>query len=121
MVSNFASGFFTPEGGIAIDAASYLYVTDYVHSVIKRVGHTGAVTPVAGALNVAGWVDGSNTSALFSSPWGIAVDSFTNIYVSDNDSNVIRKMSRIGSTRKLGRDHHSRFARPDRKRGWDEQ
>jgi streptogramin lyase len=35
---------------------------------------------------------------LFSSPWGIAVDSFTNIYVSDYDSNVIRKVSRIDAT-----------------------
>jgi sugar lactone lactonase YvrE len=97
IVSNFASGFFTPEG-LAIDAATNLYVADSGHNVIKRVGPTGTVTTLAGASNVPGGADGTNTSALFSSPWGIAVDSFTNIYVSDNDSNVIRKISRIGST-----------------------
>lgn len=97
IVSNFATGFFTPEG-IAIDVGTNLYVADSGHNVIKRVGPTGAVTTLVGTANVAGWADGTNTSALFSSPWGIAVDSFTNIYVSDNDSNVIRKVSRIGST-----------------------
>ena len=35
---------------------------------------------------------------MFSAPWGIAVDSVTNVFVSDNDSNVIRKLTRIGST-----------------------
>jgi sugar lactone lactonase YvrE len=97
IVSDLATGFFGPEG-IAIDAATNLYVADSGHNVIKRVGPTGAVTTLAGASNVAGWADGTNTSALFSAPWGIAVDNFTNIYVSDNDSNVIRKISRIASS-----------------------
>jgi M6 family metalloprotease-like protein len=97
LVSNFASGFFTPEG-IAIDAATNLYVVDSGHNVIKRVGPTGAVTTLAGASGVAGWADGTNTSALFSAPWGVAVDSLTNIYVSDYNSNVIRKVSPIPST-----------------------
>ncbi|HEY4414674.1 MAG TPA: hypothetical protein VGO57_03195, partial [Verrucomicrobiae bacterium] len=93
----FADNFFTPEG-MAIDAATNLYVTDSGLSVIQRVSPSGSVTTLAGSAGVAGWADGNNTSARFSSPWGIAVDSFTNIYVSDNDSNIIRKVSRIGST-----------------------
>ncbi len=96
-VSTFATGFFAPEG-VAMDVATNLYVCDSGHNVIKRVGPTGTVTSLAGSSGVAGWADGTNTSALFSSPWGIAVDGFTNIYVADYNSNVIRKVSRIGST-----------------------
>ena len=89
--------FSTPEG-ITIDAATNLYVCDSGNNVIKRVSPTGVVTPLAGSSGVAGWSDGTNTTALFSGPWGIAVDNSTNIYVGDYNNNVIRKVSRIGAT-----------------------
>ncbi|HEY3761989.1 MAG TPA: hypothetical protein VGN23_09600 [Verrucomicrobiae bacterium] len=91
------STFSTPEG-IAIDVASNLYVCDSGNDVIKRVSPAGSVTLLAGSTGVAGWADGTNTVALFSEPWGIAVDSFTNLYVADYNSNVIRKVSRVGTT-----------------------
>jgi len=95
-VTTIAFGFYGPQA-LAIDAATNLYVCDAGNSQIKRVSPDGTVTLLAGS-GAPGWADGTNTTAMFSTPWGIAVDSFTNVYVSDNDSNVIRKLTRIGST-----------------------
>ncbi|HEX9046559.1 MAG TPA: immunoglobulin domain-containing protein [Verrucomicrobiae bacterium] len=96
-VTTFASGFYGPEG-IAFDAATNLYVCDSGYNVIKRVTPAGTVSILAGSTGNAGWADGTNTDARFSAPWGIAVDAQTNVFVSDENSNVIRKLSRIGST-----------------------
>jgi streptogramin lyase len=99
-VSDFvpAYTFYGPEG-IAMDAATNLYVCDSGDNQIYRVSPNGAATLLAGSASYApGWADGTNTAALFSTPWGIAVDSHTNVFVSDTDSNVIRKLTRIGST-----------------------
>jgi M6 family metalloprotease-like protein len=85
-----------PEG-LTIDVSSNLYICDSGDNQIKRVAPGGAITTLAGS-GAAGWADGTNANAVFSGPWGIAVDSLTNIYVSDNNSNVIRKISRIGAT-----------------------
>jgi len=99
VVSNFVPAFsFSGPEGLAIDAGMNLYICDSGHDVIKRISPGGTITSLAGSANVAGWADGTNAAALFSAPWGVAVDSFTNIFVSDYNSNVIRKVSRIGAT-----------------------
>jgi len=97
VVKTIATGFFGPEG-VAVDAGTNIYVSDTHYHVIRRVSPTGTVTVLAGSLGNAGFADGTNTVARFSDPWGIVVDAMTNVYVSDADSNVIRKLSRIGST-----------------------
>ena len=96
-VSTYASGFYAPEG-VAVDSRTNVYVSDTFHQQIQRISPGGAVTPLAGSAGVAGAMDGTNTDALFSDPWGIAVDSQTNIFVADSSSNIIRKVSRVGST-----------------------
>lgn len=97
-VNNFVPAFtFSGPEGVAMDAATNLYVCDSGDNQIDRVSPNGTVTLLAGS-GAAGWADGTNTTAVFSAPWGIAVDSFTNVFVSDNSSNVIRKLTRIGST-----------------------
>ena len=96
-VSTPASGFYGPEG-VAVDAQSNAYVADSDNQQIKRVSPSGVVAALAGSQGVAGATDGTNTGALFSSPWGIAVDSLTNVFVADANSNIIRKVTRVGST-----------------------
>ena len=98
VVTNFVPSFvFSGPEGLAIDAATNVYVCDSGNNQIKRVSPGGVITTLAGS-GAAGWADGTNSTAVFSAPWGIAVDSQTNIFVADNQSNVIRKVSRIGST-----------------------
>ena len=96
-VTNFASGFYAPKG-LAMDTATNLYVCDSGRNLIKRVSPTGTITTLAGFSGVAGWADGTNAAALFSAPWGVAVDALTNVFVADYNSNVIRKVFRVGAT-----------------------
>ncbi len=97
VVSTFASGFYGPQG-IAIDGNTNLYVSDTFDNQIARVSPTGTVTVLAGSYGVAGSQDGTNTATTFAGSWGIAVDSLTNVFVVDNNSNIVRKVSRIGAS-----------------------
>jgi hypothetical protein len=97
VVSTYSSGYYGPEG-VAIDAHTNIYVADTDHEQIRMISPGGGnSTVLAGSLEVTGSQDGTNTGATFSSPWGIAVDSQTNIYVADSDSNIIRRLTRSGA------------------------
>lgn len=79
--------------GIAIDTDGTLYVSD--SNRIRKVTAGGNVTTIAGAGGC-GYVDGDGTSALFDTPQGIAVDGAGNVYVSDYENSVIRKVNTAG-------------------------
>jgi DNA-binding beta-propeller fold protein YncE len=53
-------------------------------------------TTIASSTNCAN-VDGTNTSALFRYPSGIALDGAGNCYVADCDANTIRKLQPVGT------------------------
>lgn len=48
---------------------------------------------IAGAPGGAGIADGSGSTARFSEPWSVAVDSGGNVYVADTGNNTIRKVT----------------------------
>jgi len=99
IVTNFVPAFsFSGPKGLAIDAATNFYICDSGNNQIKRISPNGGTITLLAGSGAAGWADGTYTNALFYAPWGIAVDSLTNVFVSDNNSNVIRKVSRIGTT-----------------------
>ncbi|HEX3800918.1 MAG TPA: hypothetical protein VH413_19655 [Verrucomicrobiae bacterium] len=81
--------------GIAIDAATNLYVADRDNFAIRRVTAKAVVSTIAGGNE--GTADGLGTDAQFYSPAGVAVDGSTNIYVADNYSSTIRKLTPVGS------------------------
>jgi NHL repeat len=96
--TNSAARFYGPFG-MAVDNAGNLYVSDTLNHTIRKVTPVGTnwvVTTLAGLAGQAGSVDGTNSAALFSSPWGIAVDSAGNVYVADTDNNTIRKVTSDG-------------------------
>jgi streptogramin lyase len=47
--------------------------------------------------NTSGSADGTNSSARFNAPVGIALDAFTNVYVADFTNNTIRKLTLQGT------------------------
>lgn len=71
--------------GIDFDRDGNLYVVGHGEHVIYRFTKgdwTGSV--IAGQLWVSGYAHGAGTSALFSNPWGIAVDHQGNVYTAGN-------------------------------------
>jgi uncharacterized protein (TIGR03437 family) len=79
--------------GVAVDSAGDLYIADTGNNCIRKVSN-GVITTVAG--NGTYGFSGDNgpaTSAQVNQPWGVAVDSAGNLYVSDTGNNRIRKVS----------------------------
>ena len=84
--------------GIAIDGAGNLFIADKSNHVVRRVDAvTGIITTVVGT-GVEGYAgDGGPASlARLRSPYGVALDEAGNLYISDSDSLVIRKVHGIG-------------------------
>ena len=71
---------------MAVDGAGNLYVADQRNQTIRQltpVGTNWVVTTIAGTPGVAGFVNGSGTTAKFNYPDGVAVDRSNNVYVAD--------------------------------------
>ncbi len=81
--------------GVAVDSSGTLYVADEYNNRIRKITSAGVVTTLAGS-GTAGYADGTGTSAQFYYPYGAAVDSSGNVYVSDGANNRIRKITSSG-------------------------
>lgn len=79
--------------GLATDNDDNLYVADRFNSAIRKITPDGTVSTYSGIKGSAGVTDGKDGLARFSQVWGIAVDSNSNVYVSEIDSHVIRKIT----------------------------
>ncbi|HEY5913952.1 MAG TPA: hypothetical protein VJA21_25470, partial [Verrucomicrobiae bacterium] len=83
--------------GVAADGTGNIYVADSYNHTIRRVTPWGEVTTIAGLASAAGITDGTNTSARYYYPSGIAVDGLGNILVADTYNSIVRKVSPVGS------------------------
>ncbi|MFN0105976.1 MAG: SMP-30/gluconolactonase/LRE family protein [Bryobacteraceae bacterium] len=82
--------------GLAIDSTGRLIVAVNFARQVRRVAQQ-TVTTIAGALPTAGAGDNAQaTSATLLSPFGVAVDTAGNVYVSDQVDNRVRKISPAG-------------------------
>ena len=93
--SNTTAEFNNPQGMVA-DNEGNIYVADAGNNVIRKITPDGVVSTYAGD-GKAGLLNGSATSAEFSSPRGLAIDKSRNIYVADYGNNVIREISSSGT------------------------
>jgi len=100
--TNGAAQFNYPQG-VAVDAGGSLYVADTYNNAIRKVTAVGTnwvVTTIAGPAppaNPFGTQDGTNNVARFHNPYGIAVDSLTNVFVADSLNQTIRKITLVGT------------------------
>lgn len=82
---------------LALDTAGDLFVVDGSGTRVRKIAPNGIITTFAGNGARAYSGDGGlATSASFEGPEGVAVDSTGNVYISDTEANVIRKVNSSG-------------------------
>ena len=82
--------------GVAVDGAGNLYVAEETSNTIRKVTAAGVVTTLAGSSGVYGYADGTGSAARLFQPWGVAVDAAGNVFVADQDNQLIRKVTATG-------------------------
>jgi Domain of unknown function DUF11/Divergent InlB B-repeat domain/NHL repeat len=85
--------------GVAVDSHGNLFIADTGNGVVREVVNTGAaeqnlITTYAGnaSATVAGCASGKATTAGFANPIGIAVDATGNVFVSDQNLQIVCKV-----------------------------
>jgi sugar lactone lactonase YvrE len=99
-VSGFADGAgaaaeFDQPTGVAVDSAGNAFVADCGNNRIRKVTSAGVVTTFAGS-GAGGAADGDSSSASFSCPGGVAIDTDGNLYVADAGNSLLRRISPTG-------------------------
>jgi DNA-binding beta-propeller fold protein YncE len=89
-----AAARFNAPSGIAVDAAGFVYVSDYLSNTIRQISPSGEVLTLAGTPGPAGAVDGTGPAASFGAPFGLALNpSGTTLYVADQQNHTIRQVT----------------------------
>lgn len=78
--------------GLCWDGAGRLYAADAANHRVRAIDLAGTVTTIAGSGAI-GDSDGANLAASFQAPSRIAVDAAGDLYVSDEKSGLIRRVS----------------------------
>lgn len=88
--------------GLAVLPDGRLVAADYLHHVVELIDvNTGQVTPIAGAWDTKGMVEGAGAVARFSTPYYVVVRADGKLLVSDFDNNRIRVVGLDGTTSTL--------------------
>jgi len=79
--------------GVAVDFAGNVYIDDYSNNRIRKVNSNGLITTVVGNGTPGNSGNGSIATSCEVIPHSVAVDRKGNVYMSDANYSVIRKMS----------------------------
>ncbi len=105
---------FDSPGAVAVDAAGNVYVADTGNATVRRITPGGMVSTVLGSAGAIGNVEGTGAAARLSRPAALALDAAGNLYIADEDNDVIYKatpaavMSTVAGTRIDIRDRNGR-------------
>lgn len=88
-------------GGLTIDRAGTIYVSEPGRNIITAVSPSGGVATLQGASAKSGFADGAGSNATFKAPAGVTLDTAGNAYVVDADNATIRKISATGEVSTL--------------------
>ncbi|MEI7730225.1 MAG: immunoglobulin domain-containing protein [Verrucomicrobiota bacterium] len=87
--------FYGPDS-IVLDRATNMYVADFYNSTIRKITPGGIVSTLAGSPGATGTIDGLGGAARFTRPAGIGIDKAGNIFVADEYSSRMRKVTPTG-------------------------
>ena len=95
-------------GGIALDKAGNLYITDYLNNRIRVVNASGIISTIAGG-GVPGYSGdgGLATLAELYQPTDVAVDTNGNVYIADFFNNRLRKITMAPNHKPMFTGGHS--------------
>lgn len=82
--------------GIAVDANGTVYVSDATANTIRTISPAGVVSTLAGLAGTPGSADGTGTSARFTVPYAVAVDTTGTVFVVDHGNHTIRQITAGG-------------------------
>ena len=92
-----AAARFQGASGVAVDGDGNVYVADDNNFTVRKITPSGTVTTFAGAAGQFGSTDASGTAARFGLPSAVAVDHGGTVYVADQNSHTIRKITPTGT------------------------
>ena len=98
--SGTSAQFYSPQG-VAVDSGSNIYVADAYNNTIRMITPSGSVSTFAGLAGTSGTANGTGSNARFHYPYGIAVDSGSNVYVADANNHTIRMITPSGAVSTL--------------------
>jgi uncharacterized protein (TIGR03437 family) len=85
--------------GVAVDGGGNVYIAEFGHSALRKVGADGTITTIAGNGSCCYSGDGGpGVAAALNSPWGVAVDATGDVYFSDFGNNAVRAIGPAAST-----------------------
>lgn len=90
-----AAAMFNWPYGVAVDRNGNVYVGDTQNYRIRMISPDGNVSTLAGT-GMWSFADGPGTSAMFNRPNGVAIDQAGNLYVGDQNSYRVRKITQAG-------------------------
>src|SRR4051794_28210806 len=89
---------FTQPSGVAVDQSGNLYIADHQAHRVRKVNTSGIITTLAGTGTAGFSGDGGPANAaMLRDPYGVAVDSSGNVYISDRANFRIRKVTPAGT------------------------